>query len=369
MKNVMGIINLHESEQSLPQITRHRPLAGIPFGGRYRLIDFTLSNMVNSGIGNIGILAQSKYRSLLYHLRSGKEWDLERKQDGLFILPPAETFSRKFKGDIENFHSHLDYIRKSKQKNVIISGTNVLCNINFGEALRYHQAMRANVTVLYEELSKPEGFFQGIVLDIRDDGRVVNMRMQPDAAANSNVFLGMYIIEKNLLTQLIEQCIMCGSGDLFRDGLAKNVDALKIYGYLHKGHVARIHSIQNYYRHSMELLKPEILEELFFKSGLIYTKEKDGPPSKYRESAQIQNSLIANGCDIGGKVENSILFQAVKVAKGACIKNCIIMQQCDIQENAHLEYTICDKDVHVSGKRLLIGEKNCPVVITKGAVI
>jgi glucose-1-phosphate adenylyltransferase len=370
MKNVTGIINLNESEELLQQITRHRPLAGIPFGGRYRLIDFTLSNMVNSGIYNVGILAQTKYRSLLAHLRSGKEWDLARKQDGLFILPPAETPKPGIlKGDIENFHSHLDYIQKSKQKYVIISGSSLICNINYREAFRYHQEMQADITVLYKELADTEKFSQDIVLDIGDDGRVFGMKPYSNTMTKANVFMGMYIMEKKLLGQLIAECIMCGGRDLIRDGLAKNIGGLKIYGYRYDGYVARIHSLQSYYRHSMALLNPDIWRELFFKPGVIYTKVKDGPPVKYKESAEVQNSLVANGCVIEGTVENSILFRAVKVAKGAHIKNCIIMQQSEIGENALLENIICDIDVRIARGKRLIGENSYPVVLTKGAVV
>lgn len=370
MENVMGIINLNENESMLREVTRHRPLAAVPFAGRYRIIDFILSSMVNSGIQNVGILVLNKYRALMDHLRSGKEWDLARKRDGLFILPPAESRLGGVRSDIENLHRNLDYIKSSRQQYVLIAGSNIICNINFKKAFQFHQAKQADITVLYKEQDIDKDDFQHCtILDCNSDGRVVDMAVNPAKAESRKISMKMYIIARSLLIDLVNSCVARGGIDLLMDGIVKNVGKLAVYGYQYKGFMARIHSVPSYYRHSLELLKPESWQELFFKSGPVYTKVKDEAPVKYKESARIANAMIANGCVISGTVENSILFRGVKVEPGAYIKDSIIMQNCNIGPNVKLEGVICDKDVVIAADKWLKGESSCPLVIEKGIAI
>jgi glucose-1-phosphate adenylyltransferase len=370
MKNVMGIINLNENEEMLREVTKHRPLAAVPFAGRYRVIDFILSSMVNSGIQNVGILVLNKYRALMDHLRSGKEWDLARKRDGLFILPPADTQSSGSNGDIINFYRNLDYINSSRQQYVLIAGSNTICNLNFKKAFQFHQTKQADITVLYKEQdAQQDDFKHCAVVDCDADGRIVDMAVNPDRADSRKVSMKMYIMAKSTLVELINGCASRGGTDFLMDGIVKNVDKLAIYGYPCKGFVGRIHSVASYYHQNMELLKPERWQELFFKSGPVYTKVKDEAPVKYKESARVANSMIANGCMIEGTVENSILFRGVKVGPGAYIKDSIIMQKCTIGPNTRLENIICDKDVAISAEKWLKGEINYPLVIEKGTAI
>lgn len=372
MVSAMGIISINENEAMLKDITVHRSLAAVPFGGRYRLIDFALSSMVNSGIRNVGILVRNKYRSLTDHLRSGKDWDLARKRDGLFLLPPAYNSYSPWllAGELENLYYNLDYLQSSRQKYAILSGSNMVCSIDFREALAFHQEKQADITVLYKEQNiKSDDFTQCTVLDVEKDGMISDIKINPAKVNGNKISLEMYILERSFLIDLVDNCIACGGTDFVKDGLIKNLDKLKIYGYQHPGYLARIHSIQSYYRHSLDLLKPEVWQELFFKSGRIYTKVKDEAPAKYNESAQVSNALVANGCVVAGKVENSILFRGVKVNKGAYIRNSIIMQKTEIGENAVIENVICDKDVRVTRGKRLKGELSYPLVIKKGIVI
>jgi len=370
--DLMGIINLNEPEEYLGNLTRERPMAAVPFAGRYRLIDFTLSNMVNSGITNVGIFVQHNYRSLMDHLRSGKEWDLARKRDGLFILPPAYSrFPMKMhRGDAHNFYANLDYIIKSPPKNVLITGVNMITNLDYREAFAFHQRIGADITILYAEM---ENLGQERIplrtLTINEAGRITKIVDYDGKEGSHKISLSMFIMEKKMLIELIKNCISQGDDDFARHCIIKNCERLKIYGYCHQGYVAPIVSLQSYFRHTMSLLNPEIWKELFFKSGLIYTKVKDEPPSKYTDQAEVVNSLVATGCHIEGKVENSILFRNVKVHKGAAIKNSIIMQQGEIGSKACLENIICDKDVHITAHKHLKGEENYPLVIKKGSVI
>ncbi len=370
--DMMGIINMNENEDYLGEITRYRPLAAVPFGGRYRLVDFTLSNMVNSGIDNVGIFIQHKYRSLMDHLRSGKEWDLARKRDGLFILPPAyaKLPMQMHRGDVENFYANIDYIAQSRQKYVVISGANLVCNFDFREVLDYHKRTGAEITVMYcDAANRSQDFSQAHALEVDATGRITDISEFEVEKGCSKLAMEVIVMEKELLVNLIKECISRGDYDFVKHCIIRNCQRLKIFGFHHPGYFGRIISLQSYFQHSMALLQPAIWRELFFKSGLIYTKVKDEPPSKYTAAGEVMNSLVAGGCHIEGKVENSILFRGVKVHKGAHIKNSIIMQQGVIEGGAVIDGVICDKSVRVSAGKQLKGESSYPLVIKKGRVI
>ena len=372
MDELMGIINLDETEEYLGDLSRARPLAAVPFAGRYRLIDFVLSNMVNSGITNVGIFIQHKYRSLMDHLRSGKEWDLARKRDGLFILPPAYTKNpmQIHRGDVENFYSNLDYIGKCKQKYVVVAGPEMVSNLDYRQALDFHKSTGAEITVLYTKANcSTHDCVRTNVVELGENRQVINMKEYTTSTEYQNMSMKTFIMERKLLIELVKDCIARGDYDFIKHCIIRNVNNYKVYGYHHQGYVARISSLQSYFKHSMDLLTPQIWKELFFKSGLIYTKVKDEPPAKYMAQADVANSLIATGCYIEGRVENSILFRGVKVHKGAYIKNSIIMQKGEIGPDVVLENVICDKDVVITANKQLKGECNYPLVVKKGQVI
>jgi glucose-1-phosphate adenylyltransferase len=370
MKRLMGIINLYNHKDVLWELTRRRPLAAVPFAGRYRLIDFALSNMINSKIANVGIMMAGNYRSLMDHIRSGKEWDLARKRDGLFLLPPAAVNPGEgFQGDLHAFQSNFDYLQNSRQSHVIVSGCNMVCNVNYEEAFAFHQAKGADITVLYKPMTGMDQCPQCSMLGITEEGRVHDVEINPVRARNHNLSLEMYIMDKRLLIELVDEAVSHGGTTFVRDALMKNLSTLKVYGYAHSGYLAHLISIRSYYHHSLELLRPEVWKELFFANGMIYTKVKDEAPTKYNNSAKVSNSMIANGCILEGTVENSIIFRAVKVHKDAVIRNSIIMQKGDIGPGAVLENMICDKDVRISAGKRLMAESNYPLVITKGSVI
>lgn len=373
MKNMMGLINLHEDHDSLREITGHRPLAAVPFAGRYRLIDFVLSNFINSGITNVGILSAGNFRSLADHIRSGKEWDLARKRDGLFLLPSLQngTVQGPFPHDLADFFSNLDYIRSSRQQFVLLSGSRSVCNINYDAAYRFHLDKQADITVLYKEYEEEQvkGLSGVTMLGTADDGRIVDMEICPVNVHSTKLSLEMYLMNRQLLIDLVDASVSQGGTNFARDCIMKNLVNLKVYGFPFPGYLARIDSMKNYFEHSMRLLIPEIWQEIFFANGSIYTKVKDEAPAKYQRDAQVKSSLVANGSVIAGKVENSILFRGVKIHKDAHVTNSIIMQKGEIGPGAVIENAICDKDVKITAGKKLKGEINHPIVIEKGTVI
>lgn len=369
MKRMMGVVNLVNEPDDLEELTYTRCVASVPFGSRYRLVDFTLSNMVNSGIENVAVFTQHKYRSLMDHLGSGKEWDLDRKRGGLFILPAIlhETTGMS-RGDLFQFYSHRDYFYRGREEYVVISRSHMVCNIDYNAVLEYHLEKNADVTVVYTKADNDE-YAKHRRMAVKDDGQVTVIEDHSGRLRTDNISMEMYVMSKELLLDMVESCLAQGYDHLVRDGIMKNIDKLSVYGYLHEGHTGIVNSIQSYYKHSMQLLNPKVWRELFFQKKLIYTKVKDEPPARYAENAHARNSLIANGCVIEGKVENSILFRGVKIRKGAYVKNSIILQNCEIEENVIIENAILDKDVFISRGRVLTGDKQAPFIASKTKVI
>ncbi|WP_110954439.1 glucose-1-phosphate adenylyltransferase subunit GlgD [Anaerosinus massiliensis] len=368
MKTVMGMINLQENESLIQEITSDRPIAAIPFAGRYRLIDFSLSSMVNSKIQNVGILLPKKSRSIMDHLRSGKDWDLARKQDGLCYLPPAESKNDLRNGDVQSFHYHLDYIEHSAQQYILITGSHVIYNMNYEKVLRFHQNTGADITMVYHMREKND-LSSGAVLETADNGLLTDLAIMPATKPQAKVFMGIFLMEKNLFMDMIRKTYARGGTDFFIDGIMKHMDQYTIYGYQHQGYVARVTSISSYYQASMELLESKNWQELFLDGGLIYTKIKDEAPVKYKQSAVVSKSMVANGCIVEGTVENSILFRGVRIGKGVHVKNSIIMQKCELEDEASVENVICDKNVVITKGKWLKGAPNYPLIVEKGVVI
>ncbi|OEF96294.1 glucose-1-phosphate adenylyltransferase subunit GlgD [Desulfuribacillus alkaliarsenatis] len=377
MSNIMGVINLANDCKELQDLTIFRCNASVPFGGRYRFIDFPLSSMINSDITNVAILANKKYTSLMDHVKNGKAWDLNRKRDGLFLLPPADYNNFPgMKGDIKNFYWHLDYFYRSNQEYVIITESNILLNIDYRDVLKYHMQNNADVTVVCANRKQIasdtwNNYCKAIRCD--DEGFIKSMSdvdgRDAGGSEDTIISLNMYVMKRTFLIELIESSMIKGHTDLINHSIIKNINLFKIAAYKFTGYVAPIFSIKDYYHHSMQLLNSETRNQLFNLPGKIFTKIKDEPPVKYLKDADVCNSLIANGCLVEGEINNSIVFRGVKVHKGAKIKNCIIMQRCEISENAVLENVILDKEVFVSKGAILKNEDGNPNVVARRMVI
>jgi len=373
MKDVLGIIHHVKNEGNLKEITRQRCLAAVHFGGRYRLVDFALSNMVNAGLRNIGVVTSTNLRSLLDHLGNGREWGLDKKQEGLFILPAAragEDSNRRIV-DLEDLYANLDYIKRSRQRFVVVSGSNMVCNLDLRRIFLFHQEMQADLTLVYKEDYPFAGddLEGNVFLETGPGSRVLAVRSRPAVKKRHRVSMDIYLLSKELLVQILEYCAAIGKWDLVKDIIAGKTRDLRICGYEHRGYLAIINSLGGYLLHHLDLLNPEIWQELFFRHGTIYTKLKDDPPAKYFENSEVRNTLVANGCQIEGKVENSILYRGVRVAKGAVVKNSVVMPRTEIEEDAVLDGVILDKHVRIRKGTRLLGDKSRPLVVPKNAVV
>lgn len=374
-KDVFGLIYAGEENINLRELINERSVSALPVGGRYRVIDFMLSNMVNSGIRNVGVITRKNYQSLMDHVGSGKEWDLSRKNDGLFILPPFDTFENagNHQGLVDTIKGAGSYLHRVPQQYCLLTGSFTIFNGVFDDMFRQHLETGADITILYnveDELSAaPAVKFRDVRLETNEEGRVVDMQYKANLSKCTKVSMDAYLIKKDLLEFLVDDAMAHNKYDLVTDVIMQNLDRLKIYGYEHKGYVARMNSVASYYKINMDFLKPEVQKDLFFTGRNIYTKSKDEAPTKYGTEAQVKNSLVASGCVIEGEVENSILFRGVYVAKGTKIKNSIIMQDSQIYENASLDKVILDKRVNIRPYTNLVGNKSYPVIIPKGAIV
>lgn len=371
--NALGIIFSDLKDWSMTELASHRSVAAIPYGGRYRLIDFPLSNFVNSGMNKMCIITNSNYKSLMEHIGSGKDWDLSRKKGGILILPPyvvGESYGL-FHGRLDALKRTLEYISSSKEKYVILADADVIYNINFKEVIEYHEKKQADITALYSKIHiDKDSSIHKLIYEFDEDERAKDVLVYPITSGNYNVGLDAWIMDRDFLITIIYDAIARNYKDFSIDVLSRRVKSLKIYGYEYEGYYAHIDSLQSYYDNSMDLLKKENIESLFYSDiGPIYTKTKDSPPAKYCKDSKVNNSLIANGCKIEGRVENSIIFRNVKIGKGTVIKNSIIMQHGKIGENVKLDSIVMDTYGHVTDNKILLGNTNCPFFIKRYSII
>ncbi len=373
IKDVFGLIYAGEENYNLRELVLARSVAALPVGGRYRVIDFPLSNMVNSGIRNVGIITQKNYQSLMDHVGSGKEWDLSRKTDGLFMLPPFDNAENTgiYRGISDAIRSNMSYIKRASQPYCLLVGSSTVHTATYNHMLKSHLEKKADITILYNVDNGGEGRepYRDLRLFTDEDGWVTEMDYNFKYSSSDKVGMEVYLIHKSLLEYVIDRSIAHGHFDFVGDALMKNVKNLRILGIEHKGYVGRLDSVNAYYDMNLDMLRPEVQKDLFYTGRPVYTKIKDEAPVKYGQDAVVKNSLLANGCVIKGEVEDCVLFRGVRVGKGAKLKGCIIMQECDIDANCSLEYIIADKNCHIREGRRLVGDPNYPSIIRKGSVL
>lgn len=376
MKNdMLGVIFSENPEASMGELTALRSLAAVPVGGRYRVIDFMLSNMVNSGIIKVGITTPVNYQSLTDHLGTGKAWDMDRKDDGLYILPPKETGESTVDvlGGIDTLNGIMPFLSKSNQEYILVTDCNTICNIDFDKVFDAHIKSGADFTLVYTKVGKlgEKDIKRHILLDIGEDNLVKDLHIYPSKQVSNNSYMHMFITKRETLMNLVEYASTHGKHQISKDIFLPALDSSSINAYEYDGYLTKIDSIQSYYNFNLSLLNKEVRDELF---GLdtdnpIFTKIKDSVPTKYSKTAEVENAFIADGCKIEGTVKNSVLFRGVHVAKGAVVENCILMQDSEVMDNCLAENVIFDKGVILRSGKKLVGQDTYPMVIGKDIVV
>ncbi len=367
--NVLGLIFSNMHEEKLRELTENRTMGSVPFGGRYCLIDFPLSNMVNSGINKVGVLTKSHYQSLMDHLGSGKAWDLSRKREGLFLLPPFETESSGGGSRIESLSSAESFLQNSKEEYVLLTDSDTVCNIDYGDVLACHVENRADITLVCRRGVPPEKLADPTVYFADSGGRVSDMLIKPRAQGECCYGMDMMLIRRELLMRLVADCVSRNRYDFKRDLLQRNIADYRVFVYEFGGFAKTVCSGADYFEANMALMEPGVRAQLFDPSRPIYTKVRDDMPARYGLGACVSNSLVADGCIIDGEVRNSVLFRGVHVGKNTVVENCVVLQDSIIRPNSRLNYVIADKNVVIKEERSLLGFESYPVYIAKGSVV
>ena len=376
--SVQGIIfsNLHD--KNIPELTRKRTMASVPYACRYRLVDFALSNMVNSGITNVSIITHYNYQSLMDHIGSGKDWDLARRKGGIKLLPPymsafANNQNALYNSRLEAMKSVNYSISRFTSDYVVLSDCDVICNIDLNDMINDHIKNNADITMAVKRvLLTRENCKRNVIVESDDNGRITDVNAYPTGETGyRDINLNIVVINREYLQSVVLDAIAHGYTSFNRDVLARNASRRNYRIYKYDGYFATINSLEDYYMHSMELLgDPTNRAQLFnVKNRPIYTKVRNSAPAKYNSTSNVKNSLIADGCVIDGTVENSILFRGVKVGKGTTVRNSVLFQDTVTGENVFLNCVIADKNVVIRDGRMLSGHETMPFFIDKGKMI
>lgn len=371
MGNVLGLVFANMHDTTLGDMTKNRTMGSVMFGGRYRLIDFPLSNMVNSGISEVGVITKSNYQSLLDHLGSAREWDLARKKGGLYILPPfGNVESTLYRGRIEALYGAMSFIKHSRAKYVILSDCDVVTNIDYKPIVAAHIESGADITaVAHTGVYSSDDIKTSTVFNVDADKNVTSVHINPDISGTCTTSLNVFVMSMDFLIETVNDAMARGNVSFERNILQEKCRELKIKIYEYDNYFSKLNSPESYFKSNMALLEPENARKLFVPKRSIYTKVSDNAPVKYDLDSKVSNSLIADGCIIEGEVENSVLFRGVKVGKGAKVKNCILMQGTVVGDNAELSYLITDKNVSICENHILTSSPQYPMYVGKGASV
>ncbi len=376
--NAAGIIFSNIHDKNITELTRKRTMASIPFACRYRLIDFALSNMVNSGITNINVIAHYNYHSLMDHIGNGKNWDLARRNGGIKILPPyitayANSSNNLYTTRLEALKSVIHSIAHIQEELVVLSDCDVICNLDVDALIKYHTDANADLTMVVKSANfvdaPPE---KNVVIRSDESNKITDFISYPtDLYGKQDIALNIWVIKKELLITMVNDAIAHGYTSMTRDIFARSINKLNMQVYHYNDYSSSIISFEDYYATSMELLEnPDIRRSLFeIPERPVFTKVRNSPPTQYIDGPVVSNSLIADGCVIEGTVENSILFRGVKVGKGAVIKNSILFQDTFVGDNVVMNCIVADKNTVIRDGRVLSGHETMPIYIEKGKMI
>ena len=374
---VAGLIfsNIHNS--SMPELTSVRTMASVPYGCRYRLIDFPLSNMVNSGISKIGIITHNNYQSLMDHIGTGKDWDLARRSGGIRILPPfiasynSANGGKLYTTRLEALMGVTSFISKCTEEYIVLSDCDGICTIDLNEVLADHIKKNADITIVTRPVSEKKDIPSDGATEIKCDenGFATEVSAYIEHDRPANISTNIMIANRLFLLNAVNDASAHGYSHFYKDIIARRVKSARINCYQYDGIYLQITSLESYFRCSMQLLNPEVRHGLFVEENPIYTKLRNSAPTVYAEGSQVKNSYVADGCVIEGTVENSIIFRGVHIGKGTVVKNSILLQDTYTGDNVNLNCVITDKNVVIRNNRVLSGHESMPFFISKGAMV
>ena len=369
--NVMGIIFANDAV--LGDLTGKRTMASLPFGGRYRQVDFHLSNMAHAGIRHIGILSRYNYQSLMNHIGSGEEWGLELGEGGLeFLTPYAMSTTASYRGKLENLYFAMDFLEYGPEDElVVMADSAVLSNMDLTKVLGSHVESGRDITIVTKS-GIADGCKQlDLAVKVDDKGEITDMVVDYAAPADYQASMDLFVLSKKWLIQQIKDHVAHNLFHMDRDLVMgqwqKNAITINVYPF--DGVAMFNESVEEYFRHSLDLIDKDVRHDLFGANHPVFTKVRDRVPSYYGEDCEIENCIVADGCILEGEAENSVLFRQVTICKDAEVKNCVIMNDTVVGAGSELKYVILDKDVTVRPGSKLIGTPKNPIINKRGDVV
>ena len=367
--SVMGII--FANDVAIDALTQKRTMASLPFGGRYRQVDFHLSNLAAAGIQHVGIVSRSNYQSLMNHVGSGEEWGLELGEGGLeFLTPYALGNADNYRGKLENLNAVLDFLKYAEDEYVVLTDSSILTNLDVADIVRSHIASGKDLTIV----TKPGVANGKKVLDLAikaENGEISDIVVSYPAEEGYLASMDLFVVGREWLIAKVQELVAHDKYHMDRDLVLGqwNKGKLSINVYEYNGVALYNGSTEEYFANSMALLDKNIREGIFSAHHPIFTKVRDRVPTYYGDDCEIENCLIADGCILDGEVEDSLLFRDVIVEKGAEVENCVIMNDAVIGEGAELKYVILDKNVTITAGSKLIGTAANPIIIKRGETV
>lgn len=366
----IGIILAGGKRNSLGALTKQRNASAMPIGGTYRAIDFALSNLSNSGIKKVAVVSQYNSRSLADHISSSKWWDFGRKKTGLFLFTPTMLNEEMYgyRGTADCIYQNIEFLKKSNEPYVVITSGEQIYKMDYRKIINYHVQKNADITIAYKDLNTYAVEDYGVI-KLDDNKQMVEFEEKPLNPQTTTVSLGIYVIGRQLLIQLLEQLNSEGRYNFVNDIIIRYRRKLKIYGYNFEGYWRRLRDINEFYNVNMDFLKPEVRNLFFNTQPEISTKAKDEPPAKFNDNTTAVNSIISSGDVVNGNVQNSVLFRKVFIGEGSIVKNSILMEGATIGKNCVIENAILDKHAFISDGQQVIGGENDVVLVEKRNII
>lgn len=361
--NALGLITANYTTKNPTKLTETRPVASMPFLGRYRLIDFALSNMVNSGLTTVGVVMPYNYRSIIDHVGSGRDWGLNRKRGGLFVLPgsafgTSRTGSRFLLRDLEHNKS---YLERGKEEYVVLSSASYVYNMDYNALIEAHAASDADITVLTKKVTQKDAD----VTSFEVDGTRVK-GVKHGAEFGDTGFLDCFVVAREKLLEMLGWYEQTDYLDLF-EAMNNDYGRVNVQAFDYPGYVAAIFNKDRYFEANMDLLDPKVTAELFPVDRPIRTKAHDNAPAKFETGSHVTNSRVSGSCRIYGTVSGSILGRSVVVESGAVVTNSIVMQGCVVKSGARIENAIVDRNNVVPAGTELRGTPDALIIKEKAS--
>ena len=367
MLDALGIVSFENDGILVEGLMKYRPIPAISFLGRYRLIDFVMSNMTNSGVSNLKVFVKKQPRSLIEHLGTGRHYNINSKRGKLQILygESNELTTGIYNHDINAYVQNMQFIEDSKEKYVIIAPGYVVNAMNYADVLDAHIANGADITVVYKQVDNADKAFLGCNALALDGNRVGAIATNMGQDKVRNISLDTYVMSRQLFMDLVNQAAEISSLYTFKDVLSSSVSTLRVEGYEYKGYCACINSLERYYEANMELTDYKVAKTLFNRNWPIHTRTNDSAPTYYGKDAEVENSVIANGCRIDGEVENCIIGRGVTISKGCKIKDSIILPETFVGEDTVIKHAVVDKKVIIQNVKQIVGDDERLVYIKR----